>query len=107
MARKVIREGMDYESYLGGRVKEELDGLAGLAGRYVVVDAKLDVFDLKHGWKLVKAAWAWLKKEIPMKNSERPSMCRILSNISLPLLLTQTWIFIGFKKLLKGFNEFC
>ena len=32
VARKVIREGMDYESYLGGRVKEELDGLAGLPG---------------------------------------------------------------------------
>ena len=35
MARKVIRERMDYGSYLGGRVKEELDGLAGLAGREV------------------------------------------------------------------------
>ena len=31
VARKVIRERMDYESYLGGRVKEELDGVAGLA----------------------------------------------------------------------------
>ena len=70
VARKVIRERMDYESYLGGRVKEELDGLAGLAGRYVVEDAKLEVFDLKHGWKLVKAAWAWLKKEIP--NNMKP-----------------------------------
>ena len=34
VARKVIRERMDYESYLGGRVKEELDGLAGLAGLF-------------------------------------------------------------------------
>ena len=47
VARKVIREGMDCESYLGGRVKEELDGLAGLAGRYVVEDAKLEVFHFK------------------------------------------------------------
>ena len=70
VARKVIRERMDYESYLGGRVKEELDGLAGLAGRYVVENAKLEVFDLKHGWKLVKAAWAWLKKELP--NNMKP-----------------------------------
>ena len=42
--RKVIRERMDYENYLGGRVKEELDQLAGLAGWHVVVNAKLEVF---------------------------------------------------------------
>ena len=57
LARKVIRERMDYESYLGGRVKEELDGLAGLAGRYVVEDAKLEVFDLENGDELSKEAW--------------------------------------------------
>ena len=57
VARKVIRERMDYESYLGGRVKEELDGLAGLAGWYVVEDAKLEVFDLENGDELSKEAW--------------------------------------------------
>ena len=57
VARKVIREGMDYESYLRGRVKEELDGLAGLAGRYVVEDAKLEVFDLENADELSKEAW--------------------------------------------------
>ena len=57
VARKVIRERMDYESYLGGRVKEELDGLAGLAGRYVVEDAKLEVFDLENADELSKEAW--------------------------------------------------
>ena len=57
MARKVIRERMDYGSYLGGRVKEELDGLAGLAGRYVVEDAKFEVFDLENGDELSKEAW--------------------------------------------------
>ena len=57
VARKVIRERMDYEGYLGGRVKEELDGLAGLAGRYVVEDAKLEVFDLENGDELSKEAW--------------------------------------------------
>ena len=36
----------------------------------MVEEAKLEVFDLKHGWKLVKAAWAWLKKEIP--NNMKP-----------------------------------
>ena len=65
VARKVIRERMDYESYLGGRVKEELDQLAGLAGWYVVENAKLEVSDLENGKELSKEAWWSVKPRLP------------------------------------------
>ena len=64
VARKVIRERMDYESYLGGRLKEELDGLAGLAGWYVVEDAKLEVWDLENGNELSKEACEYVKPRL-------------------------------------------
>ena len=35
-SREVIREGLDYSSYLGGSIKEELDGLGKFAGTFVV-----------------------------------------------------------------------
>ena len=35
-SRKVVREGLDYSSYLTGKTKEELDELDKFAGRYVV-----------------------------------------------------------------------
>ena len=65
VARKVIRERMDYEGYLGGRVKEELDGLAGLAGWHVVENAKLEVLDLENGNELSKEAWWSVKPRLP------------------------------------------
>ena len=65
VARKVIRERMDYEGYLGGRVKEELDRLAGLAGWHVVENAKLEVLDLEKGNELSKEAWWSVKPRLP------------------------------------------
>ena len=65
VAREVIRERMDYESYLGGRVKEELDQLARLAGWHVVVNAKLEVLDLENGNELSKEAWWSVKPRLP------------------------------------------
>ena len=35
-SREVIREGLDYSSYLGGSIKDELDGLGKFAGTFVV-----------------------------------------------------------------------
>ena len=35
-SREVIREGLDYSSYLGGSIKEELDGLGKFASTFVV-----------------------------------------------------------------------
>ena len=32
VTRKVVREGLDYSSYLTGKTKEELDGLDKFAG---------------------------------------------------------------------------
>ena len=64
MARKVIRERMDYESYLGGRVKEELDRLEGLAGWHEVRGAKLEVLDLENGNELSKEACEYVKPRL-------------------------------------------
>ena len=38
-SRKVVREGLDYSSYLTGKTKEELDGLDKFAGHFVVKTA--------------------------------------------------------------------
>ena len=39
VSRKVIREGLEYSSYLTGKAKEELDGLNKFAGHFVVKTA--------------------------------------------------------------------
>ena len=43
VARMVIRERMDYKDYLGGSLKDELDGLDRLEGKFVInaVDFKV------------------------------------------------------------------
>ena len=38
--RKVLEERMDYKDYLGGRVKEEVDRLDRLTGKFIVLESR-------------------------------------------------------------------
>ena len=41
--REVIRERMDYKDCLGGKLREELDGLARFEGKFVIDNSGLEV----------------------------------------------------------------
>ena len=61
--RKVLVERMDYKDYLGGKVKEELDGLDRLTGKFFVLDTEQKVE--KNGREVSEEEWKSLKTEIP------------------------------------------
>ena len=61
--RKVLVERMDYKDYLGGRVKEELDGLDRLTGKFFVLATEQKVE--KNGREVSEEEWKSVKTEIP------------------------------------------
>ena len=63
-SRKVVREGLDYSSYLTGKTKEELDGLDKFAGKYVVKTASTKAS--KKGKILSKEEWDSLRQNWPI-----------------------------------------
>ena len=63
VTRKVVREGLDYSSYLTGKTKEELDGLDKFAGKYVVKTAvtkasKKGKILSEEEWDSLRQRWA-------------------------------------------------
>ena len=61
--KKVLEGRMNYKDYIGGRVKEELDGLDRLAGKFIVLDTEQRVE--KNGIEVSEEEWRSLKTNIP------------------------------------------
>ena len=61
--RDVIRERMDYKDCLGGKLREELDGLTRFEGKFVIDTSELGV--LWRGEKLSEEEWQYMKSRLP------------------------------------------
>ena len=62
VTRQVVKNRMDYSNYLNGTVKEELDGLDRLAGKFRVQASKLTIEGLHGGETLPSKDWEYFKK---------------------------------------------
>ena len=65
VARKVIRERMDYTDYLAGKTKREMDILNKLAGRFVVQSSELTIERFFGGEILSTDEWKTRKSRMP------------------------------------------
>ena len=61
--RDVIREKMDYKDCIGGKLREELDGLTRFEGKFVIDTSELEV--LWRGEKLSEEEWQYMKSRLP------------------------------------------
>ena len=61
--RDVIRERMDYKDCIGGKLREELDGLTRFEGKFIIDTSELEV--LWRGEKLSKEEWKYMKSRLP------------------------------------------
>ena len=62
VTRQVVKNRMDYSNFLNGAVKEELDGLDRLAGKFRVQASKLSIVGIHQGEILPSNDWEYFKK---------------------------------------------
>ena len=62
VTRQVVKNRMDYSNFLNGAVKEELDGLDRLAGKFRVQASKLTIVGIHQGEILPSNDWEYFKK---------------------------------------------
>ena len=104
VSRQVIRERMDYTSYLAGKTRGEMDVLDRLAGRFTVQASELIVERFWGGDKLPSDEWEMRRSKMPralIKFLDGKSEFSIIETFNSG---ARTWVISDVDGLQKGFQ---